>query len=85
MSNKTKVMLLWAALATMVAAVFIVTHTMTEGALAISVSAALLGAAVARLAYWRSIGRMMNNNTVVATDHGPAGRIDTIELFWRPG
>ena len=85
MTNKTKVMLLWAALGTMVAAVFMAAHTLTAGAWAISVPAALLGAAVARLAYWRSIGRMMNNNTVVPTEHGPDGRIDAIELFWRPG
>ncbi len=85
MSNKTKIMLLTAALGTMITAAFMTAHTLTDGAWVISVPAALAAAAAARGAYWRSVGRMMNSNTVVTTGHGPDGRIEAIEVFWRPG
>ena len=85
MSNKTRIMLLSAVLGTIITAVFMTVHALTGGAWAISVPAALAAAAIARAAYWRSIGRMMNSNTVVTTDHGPDGRIEAIEVFWRPG
>ena len=85
MTNKTKIMLLTAVLGTMITAVFMTAHTLTDGAWVISAPAALVAAAAARAAYWRSIGRMMNSTAVVATEHGPDGRIEAIEVFWRPG
>ena len=36
-------------------------------------------------AIMRSVGRMIHSDAVVATDHGPDGRIEAIEVFWRPG
>lgn len=85
MTNKTKIMLLSAALGTMITAVFMIAHTLTDGAWVISVPAAIIAATAARAAYWRSVGRMTNNDAVVATDHGPDGRTEAIEVFWRPG
>ena len=85
MSNKTRIMLIWAVLGAGVAAVFNLTHALTDGTWALSVGAALLAAAAARLMYRRSISSMTNDHSVVPTDHGPDGRIDAIEVFWRPG
>ena len=75
MSNKTRIMLLWAVLGAGVAAVFNLINALTGGTWVLSVGAALGAAAVARLVYRRSIGSMMNDHSVVPTDHGP-GRPD---------
>ena len=85
MTNKTKIFLLMAALGTGVAAVFTVVQALTGDAWAVSILAAAVAALAARSIYWRSIGSMMNDGAVVATDHGPEGRLEAIEVFWRPG
>lgn len=85
MTNKTRIMLVWAALGTAIAVVFNVVHAASGGMWAVSVAATLIAIAAARAIYWRMISRMMNHSAVVPTEHGPDGRIDAIELFWRPG
>lgn len=85
MSNKVKIFLLMAVLGTGVAAVFTAAQALTDGAWVISIPAALAAAVVARSIYWRSIGSMMNEGAVVPTEHGTNGRLEAIEVFWRPG
>lgn len=85
MTNRTKIVLIMAGLGAGIAGVFNLVHALTGGAWALSVPAALTSAVAARWVYWWAIGRMMNDGAVVPTGHGPDGRIDAIEVFWRPG
>ena len=85
MSNRAKIILLVSALMAATAGVFILVHIITGGAWMLSIPAALVAAAAVRPIYWRSIGRMTNNHAIVPTGHGSDGRIEAIEVFWRPG
>lgn len=84
-SNRVKIILLSAALGLGVVAVFRLVHGVTDGAWVVSVPAAAVAALAARSIYWWSLSRQTNDSHVVATEHGPAGNIEAIEVFWRPG
>ena len=85
MTNKAKIVLLMTVLGAAIAGVFSLVHVITGGAWVFSIPTALAAAAAARPIYWRSIGSMTNNHAVVPSGHGPDGRIEAIEVFWRPG
>ncbi len=85
MTNKTKIFLIVAALGAAIFAVFIAVHTLTGAAWVLSVPAAVAAALAARPVYWRLLGQMENDSITIPTSHGPDGRIEAIEVFWRPG
>ena len=85
MSNKVKIILLMSALSLGVVAVFNVTHAASGEAWAVSLPVAAAASFAASLVYRRTILGMTNDSDVVVTDHGPDGRIEAIEVFWRPG
>ena len=86
MTNKVKIIALAALLGSSVAVIWAVVHAATGGRWLVSVPIAVIGAFVARAVYWRTVMVVMTNAAdVVATDHGPRGRVDAIEVFWRPG
>ena len=85
MTNKTKIILIASGLGLGVALVFNVVHIATGGAWVASVPAAVAAGLGARPLYWRLIARMTNSAEIVATEHGFDGRVDAIEVFWRPG
>ncbi|MEM9609740.1 MAG: hypothetical protein AAGA99_20110 [Actinomycetota bacterium] len=85
MTNKTRIFFTMAALGAAIFAVFTAVHTLTGGVWALSVPAAVGTAFAARSVYRRLLGRMANDSVAVPTIHGPNGRIEAIEVFWRPG
>ncbi|MEM7271646.1 MAG: hypothetical protein AAF547_01080 [Actinomycetota bacterium] len=85
MSNKVRIILLYAAIGLGIATVFNVVHEATGGAWLVSLPAVAVAGLAARAIYWWSIGQQTNDGEVVATEHGPDGRVEAIEVFWRPG
>ena len=85
MSNRVRIILLSSVLGFGVIAAFGVVHRATDGAWVASVPAGAAAALVARSLYWRSVSGLTNDDIVVPTEHGPDGRIEAIEVFWRPG
>ncbi|MEM9039023.1 MAG: hypothetical protein AAGD33_03905 [Actinomycetota bacterium] len=85
MTNKLRLTLLTAGLALAVAVVFNVALTASDGNWLVSVPTAAVAALAARSVYWRVVGRLANDDEVVVTEHGPDGRLEAIEVFWRPG
>jgi hypothetical protein len=85
MTNKTKILLIMTALGPAIFAVFTAVHILTSGAWVLSVPAAVVTGLAARSVYWRLLGWMVNDSVTVPTSHGRDGRIEAIEVFWRPG
>ena len=85
MTNKAKIVLIMAVLGAAISGAFNLVHALSDGAWLLSIPGALVAAVAARSAYRWSIGWMMNDSAVVPTDYGPDGRIEAIEVFWRPG
>lgn len=85
MTNKMRMMLTVPALGMGVALVFNVVHGATAGAWVASVPAAAAAGLAARSLYWRLIRGMTNDRDAVPTEHGTDGRVEAIEVFWRPG
>ncbi len=85
MTNKVKIILLTAFLGSAVFATASLVHGATGGLWLASVPVTIIAAIAARSIYWRVVLGMTNPGHVVATEHGPAGPIDAIEVFWRPG
>jgi hypothetical protein len=59
--------------------------TVLSGDLWAGVAASMLGIVAARAILRRSVAALTNDQSVVATEHGAVGRIEAIEVFWRPG
>ncbi|MEM9748774.1 MAG: hypothetical protein AAF945_18935 [Actinomycetota bacterium] len=85
MTNKLRLTLLVAALALAVAVVFNTALAASDGNWWVSVPTAAVAGLAARSIYWRVVGRLANDDDVVMTEHGPYGRLEAIEVFWRPG
>jgi glutaredoxin len=56
-----------------------------SGKLWVAAAASLLGIVTARAIVRRYVAALTNDRSVVATGHGVEGRIEAIEVFWRPG
>jgi hypothetical protein len=56
-----------------------------SGNLWVAAAASLLGIVVARAIWRRCVAALTNDQSVVATEHAVDGRIEAIEVFWRPG
>ena len=55
------------------------------GNLWVAVAVLVLGIVAARAILRRSVAALTNDRSVVATEHAVDGRIEAIEVFWRPG
>lgn len=55
------------------------------GDLWVGVAAAALALVAARGIFRRNLGAFTNDGSVVTTEHGVHGRIEAVEVFWRPG
>jgi mycoredoxin len=51
----------------------------------VAAAASLLGIVAARAILRRYVAALTNDRSVVATEHAVDGRIEAIEVFWRPG
>jgi len=51
----------------------------------LGVAASVLGIIAARAILRRSVAALTNDQSVVATEHAVDGRIEAVEVFWRPG
>ena len=86
MSNKYKIMVLWALLGTGVFGLVGAVQAATGGLWYVSVPTLIVAALAARAIYWRTLMFVMTNaGDVVATENGATGRLDAIDVFWRPG
>jgi hypothetical protein len=56
-----------------------------SGNLWVAAAASVLGIVAARAILRRSVAALTNDRSVVATEHAVDGRIEAIEVFWRPG
>jgi glutaredoxin len=56
-----------------------------SGNLWVAAAVAVLGIVAARAILRRFVAALTNDQAVVATEHGVDGRIEAIEVFWRPG
>ena len=59
--------------------------TVLSGNLWVAAAASVLGIVAARAILRRSVAALTNDQSVVATEHAVDGRIEAIEVFWRPG
>ena len=84
MSNRVKIILASATLGLAVAAAFNIVLA-TTGSLVVAVPVALVAVLAARSVYRWFLLQQTNDEQVVATAHGPDGRLTAIEVFWRPG
>ena len=51
----------------------------------VAAAACVLGIVASRVLWRRSVAALTNDRSVVPTEHGVGGRIEAIEVFWRPG
>lgn len=51
----------------------------------VGAAASVLGIVAARAILRRSVAALTNDQSVVVTEHAVDGRIEAIEVFWRPG
>lgn len=56
-----------------------------SGNLWVATTAAVLAIVAAKAILRRWVSALTNDRSVVATDHAVDGRIEAIEVFWRPG
>ena len=56
-----------------------------SGNLWVAAAASVLGIVAARAVLRRYVAALTNDQSVVATEHAVVGRIEAIEVFWRPG
>ena len=56
-----------------------------SGNLWVAAAASVLGIVVARVIWRRAVAALTNDQSVVATEHAVGGRIEAVEVFWRPG
>jgi hypothetical protein len=59
--------------------------TVFSGSLWVGATASVLGIVAARAIRRSSLAALTNDRSVVATEHGIHGRIEAVEVFWRPG
>lgn len=59
--------------------------TVVSGNLWVGVAAAALALVAARAIFRRNVGAFTNDESVVATEDGMHGRVEAVEVFWRPG
>jgi hypothetical protein len=59
--------------------------TVLSGNLWVGAVASMLGIVAAREILRRSVGALTNDQSVVATERAVDGRMEAIEVFWRPG
>ena len=56
-----------------------------SGNLWVAAAASALGIVAARAIVRRCVAGLTNDQSVVATEHAVDGRIEAVEVFWRPG
>jgi hypothetical protein len=56
-----------------------------SGSLWVAAAVSVVGIVAARAIFRRFVAALTNDRAVVATEHGVDGRIEAIEVFWRPG
>lgn len=56
-----------------------------SGNLWVALAAAVLGIVAARAIWRRYVATLTNDQSVVATEHAVDGRVEAVEVFWRPG
>lgn len=56
-----------------------------SGNLWVAAAVSVLGIVAARAILPRYVATLTDDGSAVATEHGVAGRIEAIEVFWRPG
>jgi mycoredoxin len=59
--------------------------TVVSGNLWVAAATSVLGIVAARAILRRYVATLTNDQSVVATQHAVDGRIEAIEVFWRPG
>jgi hypothetical protein len=59
--------------------------TVVSGNLWVAAATSVLGIVAARAILRRYVATLTNDQSVVATEHAVDGRIEAIEVFWRPG
>jgi hypothetical protein len=83
-TNKTKLVaatvVLWSLPGIMFGLATVVSGNLWAGA-----AAAVLGIVAARVLFRRSIATLTNDRSVAAGEHAVQGRIEAVEVFWRPG
>lgn len=82
---KIKIVVLWMVLSASVGITVSVTLALTGQNWFVTVGAVVLAGLVARSVYRWWLSTQTNRSKVVRTDHGVAGPIEAIEVFWRPG
>ena len=82
---KVKIIGLWIALGAAVGGAFNLALALTDGNWLLSVAAGLIAVLGARPAYRWWLSTQTNSHEVVPTEYGVPGRIEAIEVFWRPG
>lgn len=59
--------------------------TVVSGSVWVGAAASVLCVVAARAMLRRYVATLTNHQSVVATEHGVDGRVEAIEVFWRPG
>lgn len=57
----------------------------SSGNLWVAAAASVLALVAARAILRRSVAALTNDQSVVATEHAMGGRVEAVEVFWRPG
>lgn len=83
-ANRTKLIVASAALWSLPGAAFGLSAVLSEN-LWVAAAAAVLGLVAARAILRRYVTTLTNDRSVIATEHAVEGRIETVEVFWRPG
>lgn len=83
-ANKTKLILATVALWSLPGIAFGLA-TALSGSLWVGAAASVPGVVAARAILRRSVAAFTNDQSVPAAEHAVDGRIDAIEVFWRPG
>ena len=83
-ANKTKLIVVSVVLWSLPGTAFGLS-TVVSGSPWVGAAASLLGIVAARAILRRAVAALTNDRFVVATDHAVDGRIEAIEVFWRPG
>ena len=84
MANKTKLIVASVVLWSLPGAAFGLS-TALSGDLWVGAAAAMLGIIAARALLRRTVAALTNDQSVIATEHAVDGRIEAVEVFWRPG
>ena len=83
-ANKTKLVVVTVVLWCLPGMAFALSMVLS-GSLWVAAAVSVLGIVAARALLRRSVAALTNDQSVVATEHAVAGRIEAIEVFWRPG